>query len=78
MKTSWKTLAGLGAAALAFLKLSEDSQIHDLIPNDTRGGVKPTCPWPQSAKLQYDAGLNVYSWACVYDPVKANLPRGGR
>jgi len=87
-KTNWKTFAGLVAGAAAFLKFSQDSQIHDLIPPPTEREPfvpvvppayrppKPSCGYYEKAILEYDAGLNVYSWRCVPDPT---IPRvGGR
>jgi len=90
-KTTWKTLLGLGAAAVAFLRLSDDLQIHDLIPPPTPPTKrkpfvpvvgpgykppKPQCGYYEKAVLSYDAKLNVYSWRCVID---TSIPRvGGR
>ena len=87
-KTSWVTFAGLAAAAAAFLKFSQDSQIHDLIPPPTKRKPfvpvvgpaykppKPECGYYEKAVLSYDANLNVYSWRCVID---TSIPRvGGR
>jgi len=85
-KTSWKTFAGLAAAAAAFLRLSEDAQIHDLIPPPTERKPfvpvvgpaykppKPTCGYYEKAVLSYDSGLNVYSWRCVRDPTIPRKP----
>jgi len=72
--TSWKTLLGLGAAAVAFLRLSDDLQIHDLIPKEIRAGEKPTCGYYEKAILEFDRGLNVYSWRCVPDPTIPRKP----
>jgi len=85
-KTSWKTLLGLGTAAIAFLKFSEDSQIHDLItpPTEREPFVpvvkpayrppKPKCGYYEKAVLNFDRGLNVYSWRCVPDPTVPRKP----
>lgn len=59
-KTSWKTMAGLTAAAIAFLRLSEDFPTHDIIPPYVIPDA-PTCPRFTYAK--WDAEAKV--WRCV-------------
>jgi len=56
-KAGWKTLAGLGAAALAFLRLSEDLPVHDIIAPP----FKPTCK--DGERLSWDASAK--RWVCV-------------
>jgi hypothetical protein len=50
-KTSLWTLAGLGAAALAFLKFSEDLPITPLIP------PAEVCVYPNLNRIQIDGRL---------------------
>jgi len=59
-KTSWKTMAGLAAAAIAFLRLSEDFPTHDIIPPYVIPDA-PTCPRFTSAKWDDEAKV----WRCV-------------
>jgi len=59
-KTSWKTLVGLTAAAIAFLRLSENFPIHGIIPPYVIPDA-PTCPRFTYAK--WDAEAKV--WRCV-------------
>ena len=59
-KTSWKTIAGLTAAAFAFLRLSADLPIHDIIPPEVIPDA-PTCPRFMSAKWDAEAK----EWRCV-------------
>jgi len=59
-KTNWKTFAGLTAAALAFLKLSEDLPIHDIIP-PYKIPEAPTCGRFLYAKWDSEARV----WRCV-------------
>jgi len=85
-KTGILTFAGLAAAAAAFLKFSQDSQIHDLIPPPVERKPfvpvvppavrppKPSCGFYEKAILEFDSGLNVYSWRCVPDPTIPRRP----
>jgi len=41
IKTTWKTIAGLAAAAGAFLKFSENMPIHDIVTPAIDPGLKP-------------------------------------
>jgi len=59
-KTSWKTVAGLAAAAIAFLRLSEDLPIHDIIPPE-EPPFKPTCK--DGERLDWD--VSARRWVCV-------------
>jgi len=59
-KANWKTLAGLTAAAVAFLRLSEDLPIHDIIPPAGRPDP-PQCGRFETAKWDSKAGM----WRCV-------------
>jgi len=85
-KTSWRTFAGLAAAAAAFLRLSEDAQIHDLIPPPTKREPfvavvpptyrppKPFCGFYEKAVYEYITELNTYAWRCVRDPTIPRKP----
>lgn len=76
MKTPLKTLAGLGLAVAAWMKLAQDFPVGPPPgppyeePYEPPG--KPECGYYQKAELHYDSGLKVYSWECVPDP---SIPR---
>jgi len=80
------TIAGLALAAGAWRRFSEDLPIHDLItpPTERKPFVpvvgpayrppKPKCGFYEKAVLDFDRGLNVYSWRCVRDPTIPRRP----
>jgi len=80
------TIAGLALAAGAWRRFSEDLPIHDLItpPTEREPFVpvvgpayrppKPKCGFYEKAVLDFDRGLNVYSWRCVRDPTIPRRP----
>jgi len=59
-KTSWKTLVGLAAVAVAFVRLSKDLPIHDLI-EPPEPPFKPTCK--DGERLDWNASAG--RWVCV-------------
>jgi len=80
-KTSWKTFAGLGLAVATWLKLGD----FPITPPTVRKPFvpvvkpayrppKPTCGYYEKAVLDFDRGLNVYSWRCVPDPTIPRKP----
>jgi len=81
-KTSWKTFAGLALAAGTWLKLSEDFTIKPPTEREPFVPVvgpayrppKPKCGFYEKAVLEFDRGLNVYSWRCVPDPTIPRKP----
>jgi len=85
-KANWKTLAGLALAAATWRSIAEDLPIHDLIPPPTEREPfvpvvkpayrppKPKCGFYEKAVLDFDRGLNVYSWRCVPDPTIPRRP----
>jgi len=85
-KANWKTLAGLALAAATWRSIAEDLPIHDLIPPPTERKPfvpvvgpayrppKPKCGFYEKAVLDFDRGLNVYSWRCVRDPTIPRKP----
>jgi len=60
-KTSWKTLAGLAAAAIAFLRLSENLPIDGVIIPPAGRPDPPQCGRFETAKWDDKAGM----WRCV-------------
>jgi len=85
-KANWKTLAGLALAAATWRSIAEDLPIHDLIPPPAERKPfvpvvgpayrppKPKCGYYEKAVLDFDRGLNVYSWRCVRDPTIPRKP----
>jgi len=85
-KANWKTLAGLALAAATWRSIAEDLPIHDLIPTPAERKPfvpvvgpayrppKPKCGFYEKAVLDFDRGLNVYSWRCVRDPTIPKRP----
>ena len=59
-KPSWKTAAGLAAAAAAWIKISEDMPTHDII-QPPEPPFKPTCK--NGERLNWDASAR--RWVCV-------------
>jgi len=84
-KTSWKTFAGLALAVSAWLSIAKDLPISPITPPTEREPFvpvvkpayrppKPKCGFYEKAVLDFDRGLNVYSWRCVRDPTIPRRP----